>query len=68
MTMTLSTSGSRSPSPAFDALTLPVGVFRALQAVLHRRRWQRTRPFVHMNDHLRRDIGLPPLDGRDLYR
>jgi hypothetical protein len=37
---------------------------RALHAALQRRRWQRARPFIHLNDHLRRDVGLPPFDGR----
>jgi hypothetical protein len=37
---------------------------RRLWTALRRRQWRRARPFVHMNDHLRRDIGLPPLDGR----
>lgn len=43
-----------------DATPSPL---RRLWTALRRRRWQRARPFVHMSDHLRRDIGLPPLDG-----
>lgn len=36
---------------------------RRLWTALRRRRWHRARPFIPMNDHLRRDIGLPPHDG-----
>ncbi len=43
-----------------DAAPLPL---RRLWMALRRRRWRRARPFIHMSDHLRRDIGLPPLDG-----
>jgi len=43
---------------------LPLDALRALHAALQRRRWRRARPFAHMNDHLRRDVGLPPLVGR----
>lgn len=61
--MNLSLTGSygldRAAAPA-DATPSPL--YR-LWSALRRRRWRRARPFIHMNDHLRRDIGLPPFDG-----
>lgn len=47
-----------------DPAVVALSPLRRLWAVLRQRRWQRARPFIHMNDHLRRDIGLPPFDGR----
>ena len=40
------------------------GLLSTARSSLARRRWRRARPFVHLNDHLRRDLGLPPLDAR----
>jgi hypothetical protein len=66
--MNLSLTGSfgldRQAGHADSGLT-PI---RRLWAALRRRRWQRARPFVHLSDHLRRDVGLPPLDGGGFCR
>lgn len=61
MTPNLPTSG-RLPATGLHFLELPLGLFRGLQGRLAGRRWRRARPFAHLNDHLRRDVGLPPLD------
>lgn len=53
-------SNRHAPTAVADLLTLPVSLIRRLRAALGRRRWQQAPPFLHMNDHLRRDIGLPP--------
>ena len=50
----------RQVDPAVAALS----PLHRLWTALRQRRWRRARPFIHMNDHLRRDIGLPPFDGR----
>lgn len=50
----------RATSGLAELLTLPVSLVRRLRGALGRRRWQQAPPFNHMNDHLRRDIGLPP--------
>ncbi len=47
-----------------ETLRLPLALARRLQAAIARYRWRRARPFLHLNDHLRRDVGLPPLDER----
>ena len=59
-------TNSRAGSAIAELLTLPVSLLRRLRASLGRRRWQQAPPFIHMSDHLRRDIGLPPFD--DLLR
>ncbi|GIK98404.1 MAG: hypothetical protein BroJett029_26130 [Alphaproteobacteria bacterium] len=55
-------SNRRATSGIVELLTLPVSLVRSLRAALGRRRWQQAPPFLHMSDHLRRDIGLPPYD------
>lgn len=50
----------RAPTAVADLLTLPVSWIQRLRAALGRRRWQQAPPFIHMSNHLRRDIGLPP--------
>jgi hypothetical protein len=47
-----------------DPAVAAMSPLRRLWAALRRRRWQRARPFIYMNDHLRRDVGLPPLEDR----
>jgi len=64
MITTISTSPPRSPRQASSLFLLPLDALRTLQETLGRRRWRRARPFAHLNDHLRRDVGLPPIDGR----
>ncbi len=45
------------------------GFGRALRAMLNRRLRQHAPPSQFLNDHLRRDIGLPPFhDAGDWYR
>lgn len=54
----------RAEPEAPSLLLLPFYALRALRSALHRRRWRRAAPFAHLNEHLRRDVGLPPLDDR----
>lgn len=54
----------RAVAGVVELLTLPLSLIRLMRAALGRRRWQQAPPFNHMNDHLRRDIGLPPLNDR----
>ncbi len=63
MITTLSKSPSRPQRQAASLFLLLLDALRTLQAMIERRRWRRARPFVHLNDHLRRDVGLPPFDG-----
>ena len=58
----------RATAGLIDLLTLPVSLIRRLRAALGRRRWQQAPPFIHMSNHLRRDIGLPPYSDHDLRR
>lgn len=58
----------RGTAGLVELLTLPMTLVRLLRAALGRRRWQQAPPFIHMNDHLRRDIGLPPYGERDRFR
>jgi hypothetical protein len=55
-------TSNRATSGLIALLTLPVSLIRRLRAALGRRRWQQAPPFIHMSDHLRRDMGLPPFD------
>lgn len=59
-------TSNRATSGLIELLTLPVSLIRRLRAALGRRRWQQAPPFIHMSNHLRRDMGLPPFD--DLRR
>lgn len=52
----------RALSGVLEFLTLPLSLIRLVRAALGRRRWQQAPPFAGMNNHLRRDIGLPPFD------
>ncbi len=56
----------RAGTAIAELLTIPVSLLQRLRALLGRRRWQQAPPFIHMSNHLRRDIGLPPFD--DLRR
>lgn len=64
MMTTVSKFSLHAERQAPSLLLLPLDALRALHAALQRRRWRRARPFIHLNDHLRRDVGLPPFDGR----
>jgi hypothetical protein len=55
-------TSNQATSGLIALLTLPVSLTRRLRAALGRRRWQQAPPFIHMSDHLRRDMGLPPFD------
>lgn len=61
-------SNRRASSGIVELLTLPMSLVRGLRAALGRRRWQQAPPFLHMSDHLRRDIGLPPYNDTSGYR
>lgn len=61
-------ASNRASAGLVELLTLPVSLIRRLRAALGRRRWQQAPPFIHMSNHLRRDIGLPPFDDLDLRR
>lgn len=53
---------ARAEANRFELPAGPPALLLRLRHVLGRRRWRRAPPFEHLNDHLRRDIGLPPLD------
>lgn len=48
-----------------SVLLLPLDLIRGLHRAIRRWHWRGARPFVHLNDHLRRDVGLAPLDERN---
>lgn len=51
------------PAPAGEPMSAADRfLFVRLRDALAGRRWRRAPPFEHLSDHLRRDIGLPPLD------
>lgn len=51
------------PIPAIErTLATERPLLLRLRHALAGRRWRRAPPFEGLSDHLRRDIGLPPLD------
>ena len=57
-------SDYRLAIPAIGLLRLPLDLFLGLHRAVRQWQWRGARPFAHLSDHLRRDVGLPPLDGR----
>jgi hypothetical protein len=68
MITTVSSHNFRAEPEHPSLLLLPFYALRALHAALHGRRWRRAAPFAHLNEHLRRDIGLPPLGDERRWR